>query len=348
MIDRDKAFGAYIGAAIADAMGGPVECQHAGRIKRVYGKIKGLLPYQRPPGLMDLHAGYAIHPEPGSVTDDTYIRAELTRFFIETKPPRTPKMLAEYLFQNADFNQWPFVAVRGLIRIIRGEVPAEKNGETYEQGGYVGWWTPIGILYAEDPKGAAAEAKNLCRIYKAPLEQDILSGVQAGVAAGMKQGSDVDAVVNAVLDACGPLARKLMERAATIGREAKDHDDLVDKLYHNCLYKEFPTARDVELPKSLEPVPDSDDKYTSVLLAEQISLAMGAFVFSKGDPRESIPNVVMVGRDCDSSATAVGSWVGAMHGESALPKEWVEAVCTVNSKELDIRGLCEALFSVEV
>jgi ADP-ribosylglycohydrolase len=41
MRDRDKALGAYIGAAIGDAMGGPVECNHAARIKRLASEIDG-------------------------------------------------------------------------------------------------------------------------------------------------------------------------------------------------------------------------------------------------------------------------------------------------------------------
>jgi ADP-ribosylglycohydrolase len=51
----------------------------------------------------------------------------------------------------------------------------------------------------------------------------------------------------------------------------------------------------------------------------------------------------MIGRDADSTATTVGSWVGALHGESGLPAGWVETVCRVNRREIDIRGLAEQL-----
>lgn len=59
----------------------------------------------------------------------------------------------------------------------------------------------------------------------------------------------------------------------------------------------------------------------------------------------SIPATVMFGRDADSTATTVGGWVGALHGESGLPKEWVDTVCEVNAREIDIRGLAERLAS---
>jgi ADP-ribosylglycohydrolase len=51
----------------------------------------------------------------------------------------------------------------------------------------------------------------------------------------------------------------------------------------------------------------------------------------------------MLGRDADSTSTTVGSWVGALHGESGLPVAWVDKVCEVNRDEIDIRGLAEQL-----
>ena len=48
MPDLARTHGAYIGAAIADAMGGPVETNHAARIKRLVGEVDGLLRYEEP------------------------------------------------------------------------------------------------------------------------------------------------------------------------------------------------------------------------------------------------------------------------------------------------------------
>jgi ADP-ribosylglycohydrolase len=55
-----------------------------------------------------------------------------------------------------------------------------------------------------------------------------------------------------------------------------------------------------------------------------------------------------LGRDCDSTATTVGAWVGALHGESGLPKEWVDPVCEVNTPEIDIRGLATQLIELAI
>jgi ADP-ribosylglycohydrolase len=345
-IDHDRALGAYIGAAIGDAMGGPIECQHAARIRRVYGHVQELLPYRSPPGLIELKPGYALRADPGSVTDDTFIRADLTRFYLDTQPPRTTQMLADWMLAHADFRMWWPPAVHALRRVEQGKVTAQEGGLSHRQGGGVGWWTPVGILYAGRPRQAAAEAKHLCRIWKAPLEQDLLSAVQAGVAEGMRQGSSSTSMIQAMLDACGPLAHALLERGIAIGHNAHSEPELIRRLYQTALVDEAPTAADAPLPPPVEPLPDADGFYTSALLAEQIPFALAAFVHTGGEPALAIPQACRLGRDADTIATTVGSWAGALHGESGLPAEWVAAVCQANMPEIDIRGLGERLLAV--
>jgi hypothetical protein len=153
-------------------------------------------------------------------------------------------------------------------------------------------------------------------------------------------------MVEAMLAQCGPLAAQLIERAIGIARRATGADDLVDQLYHTVLMlpdqlgpaREPPRAADAPLPPVGVPLKDSDATYSVCFYAEQVPLAVAAFVYGQGEP-PSIPVCCMLGRDCDSTATTVGAWVGALHGESGLPREWVDPVCTVNKHEIDVRGL---------
>ena len=316
--NKDRAMGAFLGAAIGDAMGGPVENWSAERIKREHGEIKGYLPYKG-----SLGPGGALHPEPGSITDDTYIRVDLTRFYLSTEPPRTPRMLVEWLLKKANFSNWWKPAVEALERIRDGKVSAEEGGLTHQPGGGGAWWTPVGIIHAGSPARAAAEIRSLCRPWKAPLEQDILGAVHAGTAEAQREGATADSVVNTILKTCGPEARKLMERAAEIGHQAKSSDELIANLYAHCLVK-------------------------TILFAEQQPLALAAFVFGRGEPDRAIPQCVMIGRDCDSTASNVGGWCGGLHGEAGLPKSWVETVCQVNRRDFDLRDLGEKLLTVRV
>ena len=160
-------------------------------------------------------------------------------------------------------------------------------------------------------------------------------------------------MLEVMLAQCGPLATQLIVRAIGIAERATSVDDLVDKLYHTVLMlpeqlgpeREPPRAVDAPLPPVGEPLADSKERYSVCFYAEQIPLTVAAFVYGRGEPR-AIPVCCMLGRDCDSTATTVGAWVGALHGKSGLPAEWVETVCAVNMPEIDIRGLADQIVTL--
>ena len=91
----DRCMGAYLGAAIGDAMGGPVEGKHFNEIRRFFPDgVQTLLPYSEPYRPFPLHSGYALHEDAGSITDDTYIRRDLSCYFLENPRPWTAQGLA--------------------------------------------------------------------------------------------------------------------------------------------------------------------------------------------------------------------------------------------------------------
>lgn len=364
--NQDKCIGSHIGAAIGDAMGGPVESSHYKRIKRDCGEITGLVPYDETYMLRErlereggpFFPGYALHGEPGSITDDTFCRKDMANFVIEHPGDRTPEMLANWLLENAELDtQWPQIMLPVLERIRNGEVEAATAGETAKQGGGIGWWFPFGIVHAGNPEAAAEEARRLSAIWKAPLERDFVAAVVAGIAEALKDDATWQSVRDAMLTQCGPLARKLLERAIRIAGAATDTWDLAERLYSEVLISETahiweitpddpPTAHDAPLPPVHPPLDDSDVSYTTYFFAEQIPLAMAAFVYAKGEV-SAIPVCVNLGRDCDTTGTLVGALVGALHGESALPTEWVEAVCEANKAEIDLRDQAERLATAD-
>jgi ADP-ribosylglycohydrolase len=364
--DRDKRIGSYLGAAIGDAMGGPVESSHFRRIRRTVGEVRGLLPYdattmlperlERPGG--PFFPGYALHGEPGSITDDTFCRKDMANFIIANPGQRTPEMLAEWLLEHAALEtQWPQIMIPVLERIRTGEVTASEAGDTAKQGGGIGWWFPFGIVHAGEPVAGAAEARRLCAIWKAPLERDFIAAVVAGIAEALKEEATWETVCDAMLAQCGPLATQLLERAVRIAGEAEDTWDLAARLYDETLMSETahiweitpddpPIAADAPLPPRHAPVEDSDVSYTTYYFAEQIPLALAAFVFTKGSV-EAIAVCVNLGRDCDTTATTVGALVGALHGESGLPRDWIETVCAANRQEIDLRRQAEQLVEAQ-
>ena len=81
----DRALGCFMGAAIGDSMGGPVECQHYLRIRKYAGDFTDLLPFGRPVSVFEPpEDGWAQRRAPGTITDDTYIRMDLLNYFLYT------------------------------------------------------------------------------------------------------------------------------------------------------------------------------------------------------------------------------------------------------------------------
>ena len=349
MPDASLVHGAYIGAAIGDAMGGPVEQNHAARIQRLVGEVDDLMRYEEPYTLIDLHPGYAMQRDAGSVTDDTFIRGDFTRFYVETEPPRTPEQLAEWMLENANFDMWWEPAIENMETLLDEDVTADEVGRKLEKDGINGWWTPIGVRNAGDPEAAVEECQRMNSLWKAPVQQQLTAAVQGGLAEAFREEATYESVIDVMRDACGPLPTQLIDRAVTIAREADTLDELVDEMYDRALFPEFdslkepPQEVDATLPESHDPVAYTDERYAALYNHEQIPLAVAGFVFSEGHPEDSITNTVNLGRDCDSTSTSVGSWVGALHGISAFPEEWVEQVCEVNKGHIDVRSLSEQL-----
>lgn len=333
---RDKALGCFMGAAIADAMGGPVECQHYKRIANEFPDFDDFLPYEKPPGLIGLGPGYALDGTPGNITDDSYIRQDLARFLIENEPPYTAARFAPWLLRRADFSNWWKVAVQPLRRIESGKTTADKAGLNHKQGGGGGWWQPVAMLHAGDAKAASAATTDMCQIWKAPFEQDILSAVVAGQAAAFQAGATIDSVVNVVLADSGPLARKLFTRAVEIARKAKSREHLFATLYDHCLVTKCSTEIDGPTPPHVKPQASADGFYTGILFAEQQPFALAYFVYGDGDPRKTVLTAVKGGRDADSIATNSASWLGALAGESVWPPKWLQTVQQANAPRINL------------
>lgn len=333
---RSKTLGCFMGAAIADAMGGPVECQHYMRIARNFPDFQNHLPYNTPGTTMRLKPGYALDPDAGSITDDTFIRMDLARYMLETEPPYTAVAFAPWLLKHGDLSNWWPTAVRPLKGIEQGEVAAAEAGLNHKQGGGGAWWQPVAIFYAGDPRKASSVAADMCRIWKAPLEQDILSSVVAGQAEAFKAGSTIDSIVNAVLADSGPLAKKLFTRAVEIAKKAKNRIDLYENLYHHCLVKTCSTEVDGPMPPHMEPVVKLKGAYNGILFAEQQPLALAYFYFGQGDPYKTVITAVKGGRDADSITCNSAAWLGAMSGLEVWPRKWIDTVQQANLKRMNL------------
>lgn len=329
---RDRILGAYIGSAAGDALGGPVEGWHADMIKAVHRRVERFLPYTG-----RLHPGYALHAEPGAITDDTFIKDAFAGFVLAypNEKERTPASLATYLLANANFEFWNPPDVTPLRKIESGEMTPEQTGQWFRIGGGAAWWTCFGIVHAGNPEAAYKETERLSIVWKKPFEQNIIGATQAAVAAAVMPGATMENVTETFLQFAGPLSRKLIQRAQRIAADhAADLDAFIAAIYKECLVDQGTGDLDGPLPPSH--VPTSPYRGATILWAEQIPLAFAAFIFGKGDFVNTMVACVNLGRDSDSIASTCGSLIGALVGVDGIPSDWVQAMQTVNIKEIDL------------
>ena len=146
----------------------------------------------------------------------------------------------------------------------------------------------------------------------------------------------------------GTLGKELIKRAVEIGESASTWQDLCETCYKRILIHEEPSRDpDAPLPQEIPGVEFTEKSYSTVYFAEQMPLMFAGFSFGKGTA-DSICATVTLGRDCDSTATAVGFLVGALNGLDGLPAEWVSQVQKSNLRELDLKQMGKALAEKEV
>jgi ADP-ribosylglycohydrolase len=120
-----------------------------------------------------------------------------------------------------------------------------------------------------------------------------------------------------------------------------DLDGFVEGIYAEALVTECTTETDGPMPASA--VATNPYRGATVLYAEQIPLAIGAFVFGKGDFVDSMIACVHLGRDTDSICATTGRLAGGMVGLKRMPADWVQTLQMVNSDKLDLLGRANQL-----
>ena len=339
----DRRLGAYIGAAIGDAVGAPIEGDHWELIRERHGRVDRLLP-----ATQKLNPSYMRQTAPGGVTDDTFIRDDFTRFVFKhpQQDERTLPVLIEWLIWNADWRGWWHPPIDHFEHVRSGKLGYEDGGEKEPVYGRAGCWTAFGLLHAGDPAGAAAEVMHLGKPWKSPLERYLSAAVQAGAARAMVPGARWEQVIEEMRAFAGPRGTALIDRAIAVAeRHVAKHDlyGFCEEIYATCLinFGTFDGAADGPLP------PPSVAKYdtyaarvytASALFAEQVPLAAAAFVYGRGAFLPSVIAGTALGRDNDSICTSLMTWVGGLCGLSGIPTDWSDTVIRVNRRDLDLLG----------
>jgi ADP-ribosylglycohydrolase len=338
----ERITGALVGAAVGDALGGPVEGytpeqiveRHGGRIHGIVGPWNGdawrtarpIAPY---------------HKGDGHITDDTLMTHALVRVYATVRDHLDAYAVAEHLVPDLMTGprwipeleaeaiplQRIFLAEKWLVaRLHYGHVdPREAGTGNIVNCGAAMYMAPAGLVNAANPAGAYAEALDIAGAHQSSYGREAAGVFAAGVAAACAPGASPDSVVAACLSLAKDGTRSAIEAVCEV---AARHTDFESAL--------------VPLREAVIPYDTVGPDYRSPSLAarrpsrlhaiEELPVALGMLVVSGGDYRHAVLGSVNYGRDCDSIATMSGALAGALGSE--IPHDWAKTVAEASRLDL--------------
>ncbi|MFE9672755.1 ADP-ribosylglycohydrolase family protein [Streptomyces sp. NPDC006259] len=338
----ERVTGALVGAAVGDALGGPVEGyspdqilqRHGGRVHGIVGPWNGedwrtarpIAPY---------------HKGDGHVTDDTLMTHALIRVYATVRDHLDAYALADHLVPDLMTNprwipeleaealplQRIFLAEKWLVaRLHYGHVdPREAGVGNIVNCGAAMYMAPVGLVNAADPAAAYAEAIDLAGAHQSSYGREAAGVFAAAVAAACAPGATPDSVVAACLSLARDGTRTAIERVCEVASRHRDFESALAPL------REAVAPFDTVGPDYRRP--SLGARRPSRLHAiEELPVALGMVVVAGGDHRHAVLGAVNYGRDCDSIATMAGAVTGALG--STVPDEWSKRVTEASRLDL--------------
>ncbi|GAA4923628.1 ADP-ribosylglycohydrolase family protein [Streptomyces coeruleoprunus] len=340
----DRITGSLVGAAVGDALGGPVEGyspdqiaeRHGGRVTGVVGPWNGdawrtarpIAPY---------------HKGDGHVTDDTLMTHALVRVYAKVRDHLDAYAVADHLVPDLiSTPRWIpeleaealplqriFLAEKWLVaRLHYGHVdPREAGTGNIVNCGAAMYMAPVGLVNAANPPAAYAEALDVAGAHQSSYGREAAGVFAAAVAAACAPGATPAAVVDAALGLAKDGTRAAIEAVREV---ASRHTDFEPALR--------PLRAAVAPYDTVGPdyrVPSLGARRPSRLHAiEELPIALGMLLVGEGDYRRTVLGAVNYGRDCDSIATMAGALAGALHGEAAVPARWAKQIAEASRLDL--------------
>ncbi|UQA96046.1 ADP-ribosylglycohydrolase family protein [Streptomyces halobius] len=350
---EDRAAGCLAGAAVGDALGGPVEgwtpqqivARHGGRVTGIVGPFHDDWRTARP--IAPYHKG------DGHVTDDTLMTHALVRVYEKVRDHLdaydvadhlvpdligTPRWIPE-LETEALPLQRIFLAEKWIVaRLHYGHAdPREAGVGNIVNCGAAMYMAPVGIVNAAHPDRAYREALDIAGAHQSSYGREAAGVFAAAVAAACAPDATPASVVDSALRLAKDGTRAAIEAVCEAATPHRDFESALTPL------REAVIPFDTVGPDYRNP--SLGARRPSRLHAiEELPVALGMLLVGGGDFRTTVLGSVNYGRDCDSIATMSGALVGALRGASAVPDEWSTEVA--RASRLDLHAPAAALAKV--
>ncbi|MGW0748973.1 ADP-ribosylglycohydrolase family protein [Streptomyces sp. NPDC002587] len=350
---EDRACGALVGAAVGDALGGPVEGWAPDQIlERHGGRVHGIVG----PWYEDWRTARPIapyHKGDGHVTDDTLMTHALVRVYetvrdhldayavadhlvpdLMTNPRWIPELEAEALPLQRIFLAEKWIVTR--LHYAHAD-PREAGSGNIVNCGAAMYMAPVGLVNAGNPAGAYAEALDVAGAHQSSYGREAAGVFAAAVAAACVPGATAASVVDTALSLAKDGTR---EAISAVCEAASRHRDFESAL--------APLRAAVAPYDSVGPdyrAPSLGARRPSRLHSiEELPVALGMLLIADGGYETSVLGAVNYGRDCDSIATMAGAIAGALGGGAAVPAAWAKQVA--EASRLDLHAPARSLAAV--
>ncbi|MGP3977447.1 ADP-ribosylglycohydrolase family protein [Streptomyces sp. 8N114] len=355
---EDRTIGCLVGAAVGDALGGPVEGWTPEAIaERHGGRVRGIVEPFHKDRWRTARPIAPYHKGDGHVTDDTLMTHALIRVYETVRDHLDAYAVADHLVPDligtprwvpeleaeALLLQRIFLAEKWLVaRLHYGHVdPREAGTGNIVNCGAAMYMAPVGVVNAGNPDAAYAEALDVAGAHQSSYGREAAGVFAASVAAAHRPGATPGSVVEealrlakdgtraAMTEVCETAARyDDWEAALAPLREAVAPFDTVGPDYRN-------PSLGARRPSRLHAI-------------EELPIALGMLLVGGGDYRATVLGSVNYGRDCDSIASMSGALAGALHGEAAVPAEWSRQVAAASKLDLHAPAVSLAAVAREV
>lgn len=350
---EDRTAGCLVGAAVGDALGGPVEGwtpeqiveRHGGRVHGIVGPFYDDWRTARP--IAPYHKG------DGHVTDDTLMTHALVRVYEQVRDHLDAYAVADHLVPDLIGNprwipeleaealplQRIFLAEKWIVaRIHYGHIdPREAGVGNIVNCGAAMYMAPVGAVNAGNPAVAYAEALDVAGAHQSSYGREAAGVFAATVAAAFAPGATPRTVVDEALAVAKDGTRDAIEAVCEVAAGHADFEGALKPM------RAAVAPYDTVGPEYRQP--SLGARRPSRLHAiEELPVALGMLLIGDGDFRHTVLGSVNYGRDCDSIATMSGAIVGALGGESTVPTEWSGEVA--RASRLDLRTPAHTLAGV--
>ncbi|WP_309221702.1 ADP-ribosylglycohydrolase family protein [Streptomyces sp. Act143] len=331
-----------MGAAVGDALGGPVEGyspdqileRHAGRVHGIVGPWNGdawrtarpLAPY---------------HKGDGHVTDDTLMTHALIRVYAEVRDHLDAYAVAEHLVPDLMTTpRWIpeleqealpvhriFLAEKWLVTRLHyaHADPREAGVGNIVNCGAAMYMAPVGLVNAANPRAAYAEALDIAGAHQSSYGREAAGVFAAAVAAACEPGATPETVVAHCLALAKDGTRTAIEKVCEAATRHTAFESALAPL------REAVSPYDTVGPDYR--APSLGARRPSRLHAiEELPVALGMVIVADGDYRNAVLGAVNYGRDCDSIATMAGAIAGALG--SPVPETWSKQVAEASRLDL--------------